>query len=114
VSRIKAGKLRHLANVEVFTKSGAGDRGQPIGRWVPLLVNVPCEIRALSGAEAETARQLVAKATHKVSMRYHSGVAPTMRIVWQGRTMGIGWADEGDFKRNTLELLVVEQQTGAT
>lgn len=112
--RVRAGKLRHVGDIQHFVQTGVGDRGQPLGDWRLLTASVPLTVEPLSGKAGEVARQLVAQATHTIKMRYHAGVQPLMRVVVQGRYFNVGWVDEGDFRRYSLELLVIEQQTGAT
>jgi SPP1 family predicted phage head-tail adaptor len=108
------GVYRLYANLETWTISSTGDRGQPVGSWVTTYTNVPCGIEELSGRQLELARQLVASATHRVSLRWISGVVPmTTRINFGGRLLKIEHVNEFDFRKLYLQLLCTEQKTGA-
>lgn len=54
----------------------------------PLLENVPCEIRTVSGDESFRGRQIEAHLTHVVEMHDYPGVVSTMRLVDRGRMAG--------------------------
>ena len=112
--KIRAGKLRFYASIDQRTVTGQGDRGQPVGSWVELYPRVACDLVPLSGDQLEITRQLVAKASHKVTIRYHAGITAGMRVTYQGRHFVIGHVGDGDFRKHYLELTCVEQATGAT
>lgn len=116
---VRAGDLNNYLRLERYVETGTGDRGQPVGEWRPLASAVPAQVVSLSGKQAEVARQLVADATHAVTVRYRPGVLPGMRLVgtgdqFQGREFVIGHVGEADGRATWLVLTVTAQRTGAT
>lgn len=111
---IEAGKLRHYVGLERFVKVGSTARGLPEGQFRQVASNVPATVEPLSGRQAEIARQLVATATHRVTMRWRDGVEPKMVVTFQGRRLTVGHVSDGDFRKRYLELTCTEQVDGAT
>jgi len=68
-------------------------------RWIALL--------PLSGAERVASMQNEGTVTHRVRMRYTSGLKPKMRLVSEGRTFEIASVVERG-RRDEHELLVTE------
>ena len=110
---VKAGSLRHLVTVQTKTIGSTGDRGQPVYTW-PTLASVYAAVESIPpfGKKAEVARQLVASATHSITMRYLAGLTETSRIQWQGRTFTIGYIWDHEERNIWVTLLVTEQKTG--
>lgn len=68
---MKAGQLRHVLDLETMQGSTLlSDRGLSQRRHALALSDIPAEVTTLSGLELIRARQLVAKATHQVMLRY--------------------------------------------
>ena len=115
---IDAGELRQQIVIQTATVAGPNTRGTPQVSW-PSIAGDPatgtlvrCKIETLSGRKLELARQLVATATHRVTMRYRAIDTETNRLVYKtGRVMNIGWQDDVDQMHVRLELLVTEQST---
>lgn len=111
---VDAGQLRHLVTVQQKTITGTGERGQPLYTWTTLATpyasveNIPP-----FGKKFEMARQLVATATHEITMRYLSGLTETGRIQWNNRTFTIGYIWNHEERNIWVTLLVTEQKTGA-
>ncbi len=116
---IRAGQLRHLLLIEREVVSGRTGRGLPVESWQTLYAGVWGKVEALAGTQLEVSRQLVATATHKVTIRYHAGVAAQMRLTAQGGQYGgrhlvVGHVGDGDGKKHDMILTCTEQQSGAT
>ncbi len=111
---IQAGKLRFFIDIEQPVVTGRGDRGQPVISWVVLYSGIPVDIHQFFGREVEQARALVATATHKLTLRWLTGLNETMRAVYQRRYFNFGYVDDGDFKRVVLYITCTEQKTGAS
>jgi SPP1 family predicted phage head-tail adaptor len=109
---MRAGQYRQFADVEHNVKTTMGDRGQIKPDWQTLYSSVPMSIENLSGRQLELARQLIPTATHKVQLRYLSGIAPMMRVAFNGRYFNIESVDEKDFRDRYLTLLCTEQEGG--
>lgn len=75
---MRAGQLRHEIEIQQTTDT-LDAAGQPTRSWTTF-ANVWASIEPVSGSELVVARQLDPKTTHKVTMRYLSGVTAKMRI----------------------------------
>lgn len=100
-----SGLMTKKATVQTPTES-ANAIGEPIlawstfaTRWIALL--------PLSGSEQMTAMANEASVTHRVRMRYTSGLKPKMRLEAEGRTFEIMSVVERG-RREEHELMVAE------
>ncbi len=106
---IKAGQLRQRINVERKYIVGTGDRGQPLFAWQAWQSSLPAMVEELSGRKLELARQLVATATHRVTIRYLSGLDVHDRISLNGRVFNLGAILDRDLLHFSQELLCTEE-----
>lgn len=85
--RINPGEFRHLI---VFQKMSEeqNDYGEPIGNWVDVLT-ARAGIYPLSGKEFFAAETVNSEVTHKINMRYMSGITPDMRVKFGDRYFNI-------------------------
>lgn len=105
------GSFRQRVSIQRQLISSTDDRGQPVYTWVNVATKIPCRIQTLSGGEAEKARQLFAEATHRVEMRALSTeVDETMKVVFRGRDLFIGFIDDFEQVGRFLNLLVAEKK----
>lgn len=109
---IKAGDLKHKVNIEINTPS-TGDRGQPVADWTTLYAGVPAKIDDLVGKKLEIARQMVATATHQLTLRYLPGIGVDNRINFGGRIFNIGYIQNIQEQNFQLVITATEQQSGA-
>lgn len=87
---IQAGELRHTVTIVQQQTTGAGPRGEDLTTLVTL-GTVPAKIEPLAGRKLELARQVVATATHEVTIRYLPGLTPDQtQIQFGSRTFNIG------------------------
>jgi len=85
---INPGQLRHRLDVEVSVEE-IDTFGQPIPTWTAVHENVKAFVEPLTGRELFTARQLHADVTHRISMRYATGITPKHRIMFGEREFDI-------------------------
>ena len=84
-----ASDYRHSISITLQTATSQGVRGQDtyststIGTFF-------AKIEALSGRKQEIARQIVASATHEITIRYLAGVTPECKVVFGSRSFTIG------------------------
>lgn len=102
---LQSGIMDQKATIESPTE-GTNSIGEPTftystfaTRWIALL--------PLSGAERVASMQNEGTVTHRVRMRYTSGLKPKMRLVSDGRTFEIDSVVERG-RREEHELLVTE------
>lgn len=102
---LRAGEMDEKATVQTPTE-GVNSIGEPTftystfaTRWIAIL--------PLSGAERVASMQNEGTVTHRVRMRYTSGLKPKMRLLAGGRTFEIDSVVERG-RREEHELLVTE------
>ena len=102
---LKSGIMDQKATIQTPTE-GTNSIGEPTftystfaTRWMALL--------PVSGAERVASLQNEGTVTHRVRMRYTSGLKPKMRLVSEGRTFEIDSVVERG-RREEHELLVTE------
>lgn len=87
-----SGRMRHRVTIErrtARTRDAAGHRkGKDRQDW-SALCTAWAEVMPLSGRELWTAQQVQPDISHRVTMRYRSGVTPAMRVRHGGRTLNI-------------------------
>lgn len=106
---ILAGELRHLITITIPVKSGTGDRGQDIYS-TNTFFNVGAKIEPLSGRKLELARQLVATATHEITIRYIFDVVPEAMVTFNGRTFNVGLVRNMMETNFEMVLIATEKQ----
>jgi len=103
IGRNGAGVYRHYITITLASKTGTGDRGQDT-YTVNTIVSCFAHIEPLSGRKLELARQLVASATHEITIRYFSGVVPECVVTYQGRSFNVGAVK--DLYENQYEMVL--------
>lgn len=81
---MNAGALRHVIKIEERTIT-QGDYGEPIKNWQEF-ATVRADIQTLRGKEFLEGIAAQAEVTHKIRVRYITGIKPNMRIKHCGRT----------------------------
>lgn len=102
------GKLRHLIDIYEDSETGTGDRGETVTTEVSVYEDVPASVLKLSGRELENSRQLVAEASYKVTVRYHSGLDSTQRVVFGSKVLQIGDINNPEQRNQWLILTCSE------
>ena len=103
---MRAGKLRNPARLQRKTKTGTDEHGQPTYRWDDV-GTIYCKIDDLNTRTAENARQLYAKATHQITMRYvPMGISLNDRIVYRGVEYYVGHIGNTEQRNRELILMV--------
>lgn len=103
---LAAGRL----NKRVTLQSAASARdghGQPIETWSNVAV-VWAAIEPIRGREYFSAQQFAAEVTHRVRIRYRSGVSPKWRVIHGSRTFRIETVIDPLERQETIELMCVE------
>jgi SPP1 family predicted phage head-tail adaptor len=83
----KAGSLRHRIVIEQVARAGDGVGGS-VETW-STFATVWAKVSPVSAGQQLWAESLRHKITHRVLLRYLSGVASDMRISFDGRTLQI-------------------------
>lgn len=106
---MEAGKLRHRITIQ--QRSSTQDSyGQPLVAWTDV-ATVWCAIDPLSGRELLAAEAVQSEITHKVVMRYRSGINAKMRVLYGSRIFDIQNVLDENERHRTLTLLCLEGLT---
>lgn len=74
-------RLRHRVTIESLSSSVDSNYGGEVMTWSTYASGVPAEIMPVSGREFLSGQQEHAGVTTKITVRYDSGIVPTMRVV---------------------------------
>jgi SPP1 family predicted phage head-tail adaptor len=105
------GKMRHRITIEQKTKVSDGAGGYTES-WVPF-VTVSSSIDPVSGKEYYEAQQTQSSVSHKIRIRYKSGVLPSMRINFKGRIFAIESVINWEERNRDMMLMCSEVALGA-
>lgn len=84
---MQAGKLRHRVTIQQPTVARNGFN-EAVTTWSNV-VTVWASVEPLSGREFFAAEHVQSEITHRVRLRYRSGIVPTMRVVFGSRHLVI-------------------------
>jgi SPP1 family predicted phage head-tail adaptor len=98
---IASGDLRNRGIIYATSQSQNAS-GEPIDNWSGF-ATVRCAIDPLGSFESERVTQTWGQTSHRIRMRYTSGVTPKMRFVTKG-TMG----SDGTLSATTARLFEIE------
>lgn len=85
---MRAGLLKHRVTIESDEGTARNAVGEHVESWQPWGV-AWAAIEPLVGQEIEDARQVAARATTKVTIRYRDGVHAGMRLVHDGEVLHV-------------------------
>lgn len=110
---MQSGKLRYLVAIE--EQSSSKDTfGAPQELW-STVAQVYAGFETLSGQELFAAQKIDANVTHKITIRYRSGIVAKMRVNWtdsregRNRIFDILAPTDPDQGRQKLHLLAIER-----
>lgn len=106
---MEAGKLRHKVIIQKFT-TAKDSYGEDIKTWATYHTCF-ASISPLVGKEYYDSQQIIPEVDNKIVIRYKSGIAPTMRVVWGSRTYEIRSVVNPDERNVMLEFLAQENPT---
>lgn len=100
--RLSAGFLRHSVTIQSRTdvSDGRGGSAPTWGTHVAVWANVS----PVSSGEAFSAGQLQGSITHRVTLRYQSGITTGMRVLWGSRVLLIEGVRNLDEERRVVVL----------
>lgn len=107
---MEAGKLRHVVNIQA-DQGTQNDVGEHIPSWVTV-VTTRASVEPLAGREFFDAQQRQAEITHRVRLRYRTGVEPTMRLLYRSRVLMIEAVIDVGERRRELHLMCREMPNG--
>jgi head-tail adaptor len=107
---MRLGELRHKVQIQRQREGDADAQGDNENKniWDNIYADVPASIRQLSMRELELARQVVARASHRITIRFHPDIQSTDRILFGSRVFGIGSINNLDERNHWLEITASE------
>ena len=103
---MRAGWLRHRLVIQ--SKSYTPNAyGEPVETWTTT-ATVWGSVEPLRGTDYLTGRTIAEVVTTKIRIRYRSGIAPEMRVTWDGHTYDIESVVEVKTQKRELELMCSE------
>lgn len=105
---MRIGNLNHLATIEAYTQAVDSFGGTSGGAWATF-GQAWVSILPLNGSEKYVSGEKHATATHKIRMRFLSGVNTKMRIKAKGRTFEIVSIINPGERDKELQLIVEEE-----
>jgi SPP1 family predicted phage head-tail adaptor len=103
---VKIGKLRHPITIEQVAETQDPD-GSVIETW-STYANAQAAFEPISGREYFAAQTTQADVTHRISLRYVSGVVPKMRVKYGTRTFDILSVINTNERNRELQLMCRE------
>ena len=107
--------LRHRLTLqqEVKTPDGAGGYTRSWQNVADLWAEIsPISTRVIYGSEKLFAGQMQASLSHKVTIRYRSGLSTAMRLLFDNRAFNIRAISNASEGKDVIELLVEEGVAG--
>lgn len=97
---MQGGELWKVLELQINTPGNDATSGQAQESWAPLSSSVRARVVALSGDELIRARQVRSEVTHKITIRWRSGLSALQRFVdLAGRAYNILWFDDNGQRR---------------
>jgi SPP1 family predicted phage head-tail adaptor len=104
---MRSGRLRHQVVIQQVTESQDAS-GAVVESWAAL-ATVWASIDPIAGNEFFAAKQTMAETTHRIRIRYLSGVVPKMRVLFGSRTFDI--TEIINFQEKNVELQLMATET---
>lgn len=109
---MRSGDLRHRIEIQA-PGTTQNDYGEILPAWSHF-ASVWAAIEPISGREYFAAQQMQAEVSHRIRIRYISGVVPTMRILHGLRVFSIESVQNRDERDRELVLLCAERNPDPT
>lgn len=110
---LKAGELTDRVTLLSPTVTQADD-GQPLLSWSNPTTIGPlwAKVEELGGRETRRGEQIVSEHSHRVTIRYRTGLTSSMRVTWGSRTLEVdGLPTDPEGLRAELILMCRETVT---
>ena len=100
------GRLRHKIDIEI--QSTTNTYGSQSETWTVFLRQISASIEPISGKEYFSSNTMNPEVTHKIRLRYHTGIDPKMRIKFGTRYFDI--QSVINFEERNRELLLMAKE----
>jgi SPP1 family predicted phage head-tail adaptor len=103
---MQAGKLRHRVTIQQATET-RNTLGEAIKTW-STVATVYASVEPIRGREFFAAEQVQSEISHRVRMRYRSGLAPRMRLLYGSRMLQIEAVIDVEERHRETQLMCRE------
>lgn len=107
---MRIGRLRHRVTVQQRA-STRDAHGEPAQTWTDLYADVWAAVEPLSARELMAAGVVQGEVTHRVLLRYRSGITTKNRILFGERVFDVRGVRNLDERGHELELLCTEGES---
>ncbi len=105
---MRIGRLRHRITIQEYKLIGRDEYNSPIMGWGDF-ATVWASVEPISGQEYWASSQVQAEVTHRIRVRYLSGVRPTMRVQFKERTFEVESIINWQERNIDLQLMCKEK-----
>lgn len=105
---MRAGLLRHRINIEANTPT-RDSFGASTASWAAIHTSLPATISPVRGKEGERGGAIASEVTHKITIRYASGISPDDRVVFGSRYFDIKSVIDVYERNRMIEMEVIER-----
>jgi len=105
---MKISDMRHRVTFQEEQKTPDGYKGST-AKWV-YVVEVWASVEPISGGERFFAQQIKSDVTHKVKIRYRTGINEAMRILHRDRIFSIESIIDVEERQKFIELRCIEEK----
>lgn len=95
-------RLRHRVTIQTATITN------DVEAWADTYTSVPAAVEPLHGKEYWEAQKISAEVTVRITIRYRSGILPTMRVKWGDRIFRINAVLNINERNRELQLMTTE------
>lgn len=94
---LKAGRLRHLIEIQRPVSTQNETTGEFTTSWQSVVRELPAEVIPVSVREFIASRTMQSEVTARITIRYREGLTAAMRILHRGRVYNpLGWLPDPD------------------
>jgi SPP1 family predicted phage head-tail adaptor len=109
---MKAGKLKHKIVIQRDVGTTLNADGGHVPSWTTFLTTWAA-VEPLTSREVVQGGQQIADATHRITLRYRTGIHSAMRATWQGRTFNFSGPPLNTEEANR-ELVILAKEVETT
>lgn len=97
---MEAGRLRHIISIQQQV-TAQDSYGEPVDTWTDVYASIYASVDPISGKEFFSGEKFNMEISHKIRIRYKSGILPKMRVKFGSRyfdiTNIINWQERNIF-----------------
>jgi SPP1 family predicted phage head-tail adaptor len=104
---VEAGRLRHLISIQQQTTT-QDSYGEAVNTWTDVYANIWASVEPLQGREFFSGEKFQSEITHRIRMRYKSGLLPKQRVKFGTRYFYVTDIINPQERNKELQLMAKE------